>query len=86
MHRQSDCVADIQCAVILLREVRFSGENQSAMRAMARQYGKDTLWRHGASSAHVSGVAVFVKPGHSAMQITPATARGAAAFSQLATQ
>ena len=81
LHRQSHCIADIQCAVLLLQETRITDENQSAMRAIVRQYGWDALWGHGVSSAHVGGVAVLVRPGHSALQITPATAKGAAAFS-----
>ena len=82
LHRQGHCLADAQCDILLTQETRITSENQGAMRQIMRQYGWEVLWGHGVSSAHVGGVAVLFKPGHSASQIAPATRKGRSAYAE----
>ena len=76
LHSQIQCVGEFKCAVTLLQETRITDLNQAAMRGLLRRYSWDVLWGHGVPSAHVGGVAMLVKPEHSATQIAPATAEG----------
>ena len=82
LHRQGHCVADSLCDVLLVQETRITSVNQGGMRQIMRQYGWEVLWGHGVSSAHVGGVAVLYKPGHSALQITPTTRKGRSAHAE----
>ena len=79
LHSQIQCVWEFQCAVMLLQETRITDLNQAAMRVLLRRYSWGVLWGHGVPSAHTGGVAMLVKPEHSATQILPATTKGVAA-------
>ena len=81
LHSQNHCVGEFQSAAMLLQETRISDLSQAAMRGLLRHYKWDVLWGHGVPSAHVGGVAVLVKPEHSATQILPSTPKGIAAYS-----